>query len=395
MKRYYLTTVAVSLAVLLCFSFIYDVWHGADADPVLRVGFIYENDESTPYTYNFFIAQDALEKQYRDQVRVMTRSNVMADETDGPLRELVKHGCRIVFINSYSEQVLPVAREFPDVQFCQVSFAGAFSQDRPANYHTFNGEIYQGRYVSGVVAGMKLRQLIDGGDLAPEEALVGFVGAFPSAEVISGYTAFLLGVRAAAPEAVMRVRYTGTWSSYTQEKACAKKLIDEGCVIIAQHTDTIGPAVACEEASADRKVYHIGYHQSMIDVAPNSSLITAHVDWTPYLTGAVAAVLAGRPIESVVAGTVHGTDLSAGFDKGWVEMLDLNAPIAAEGTQDKVNQLIEAFQKGRQEVFQGDYVGVDRDNPSDTCDLSQGYTENKDSSTATFHYVLRDVITEE
>ena len=393
MKRYYLTTLVICLLVLLAGSFAYDIWDRTPMLDKLKVGFIYENDESTPYTYNFFLAEQALRKEYGEQVEILSRSNVRETETEEPLRELVDRGCQIIFINSYSEQVEKVAAECPNVQFCQVSFRPVPSDKTPENYHTFKGKVYQCRYVSGVTAGMKLREMIDQGVIRPEEALVGYVGAFDTEEVVSGFTAFFLGVRSAAPEATMRVRYTGAWSSYALEKECAKQLIDEGCVIIAQHTDTIGPALACEEAA--NKVYHVGYNQSMLDAASHTSLISARINWTPYITGAVGALLSSKPIEKYVDATANGRDMSAGFEKNWVEMLELNKLIAAEGTQARIDQIIEAFRKNQIEVFKGNYIGVNPRNPSDTIDLTQGYTENKESSSPSFHYILKDVITVE
>ena len=193
----------------------------------------------------------------------------------------------------------------------------------------------------------------------------------------------------------MRVRYTSAWNSYNKEKACARKLIEEGCVVISHHTDTIGPAVACEEAGAGRRVFHVGYHQSMIDVAPTTSLISTRVDWSVYVTEAVEAVLEGREIEKHVQGRVHGNDICAGFDQGWVAMTELNRQIAAYGTEERMNKTIEALRKGAIDVFKGDYTGVDRDDPGDTIDLNQGYKENEKVYWPTFHYVLRDVVTEE
>ena len=390
MKRYYLTTLAICLLVLLAGSFAFGVWDRSPMLDKLKVGFIYENDESTPYTYNFFLAEQALRKEYGERVEILSRSNVRATETEEPLRELVDRGCQIIFINSYSEQVEKVAAECPNVQFCQVSFRSEPNKNAPENYHTFKGKAYQVRYVSGVTAGMKLREMINQGVIKPEEALVGYVGAYGTEEVVSGFTAFFLGVRSVVPEATMRVRYTGTWSSYALEKEYAKKLIDEGCVIIAQHTDTIGPVIACEEAA--KKVYHVGYNQSMLDTAPAASLISARINWTPYITGAVGALLSSKPIEKYVDASSNGRDMWAGFDKNWVEMLELNKPIAAEGTQARIDQIIEAFRKNQLEVFKGNYIGVNPDDPSDTIDLSKGYTENKNSSSPSFHYILKDVI---
>ena len=392
MKRYYLIAAFVSLLMLAGFSLLFGVWNSPDAAAVTRVGFIYENDGSTPFTYNFMLAQRALEKEYPQQVQILSRSNVRGSETEEPLRELVKKGCAIIFINNDSTQVRPLAEEFPTVQFCQISVGDDASGGVPANYHTFGGEIYQGRYVSGVAAGMKLREMIDAGALAPDKALVGFVGAFPVAEVISSYTSFLLGVRSVAPEAIMKVRYTYTWSSYTLEKAAARALLDEGCVVISQHTNTIGPAVACEEESSSRPVVHVGYNQSMIDVAPATSLISTRINWTPYIRQAVEAVLNRKPIEKTVAATARGNDMHGGLARNWVEILELNKHIAAEGTAEKISETVEAFRKGAVDVFRGDYTGVNPDDPADTCDLRQGYTENKYSSAPSFHYVLRDVV---
>jgi len=393
MKRYYITTAVICLLVLLAGSFAYGIWNRAPVLDHLKVGFIYENDESTPYTYNFFLAEQALKKEYGEKVEILSKSNVRETETEEPLRELVNRGCQIIFINSYSEQVARVAADYPAVQFCQVSFRSAPDAQSPENYHTFKGKAYQGRYVSGIVAGMKLREMIDQGVIQPDEAVVGYVGAYGTEEVVSGFTAFLLGVRSVVPEATMRVRYTGTWGSFALEKACTEALIDEGCVVISQHTDTIGPAVACEGASARKRVYHIGYNQSMLDIAPYSSLISMRISWTPYIVGAVGAVLSSKPIERYVDAAAFGRDMSAGFEKNWVEMLELNKPIAAEGTQARIDQAIDAFRRNQIDVFKGDYVGVNPNNPADTYDLSQGYTENKTSSSPSFHYILRDVIT--
>ena len=393
MKRYYLITVAVCLLALVGMVLVFST-DGTPVRGVLKVGFIFENDESTPATFNFALARDALEKAYPGRVELHSRNDVLVSETEEPLRALVKKGCGIVFAYTLSDQVREVAADYPEVQFCQISHAGAPEGPGPDNYHTFNARIYQGQYVSGIAAGAKLREMIDAGTIAPGEAVVGFVGTFPGCEAVSGYTAFLLGMRSVAPEAVMRVRYTGAASSFPREKAAAAALIEEGCMVIAQNSPTIGPAVACEEV-ADGRLFHVGYSQSMVDVAPTTSLISARANWTPYVTQAVGAILDGWRIESVVNGAVNGRDMNAGFERGWVEMLELNAHIAAEGTEALIQKATDDFRRGRLEVFRGDYVGVDPDDPEDTIDLSEGYQENRDSSVPSFKYVLKDVITVE
>jgi basic membrane protein A len=341
------------------------------------------------------LAQEALEASMPGRVRVYTHTNVPEDESVEALHALVQDGCSIIFTNNYSDQIVEAARQHPDVQFCQTSYSDANHDDYPDNYHTFNGAIYQARYVSGIAAGLKLRDLIDSRVIDADGALVGYIGAYPSAEVISGYTAFLLGVRSVAPEATMRVRYTHAWSSYSREKAAARALIDEGCVVISQHTDTIGPAMACEEAKGVHPVIHVGYNQSMVDIAPSTSLVGTRINWAPYVVGAVEAMLEGREIEKNVSGAVFGNDMCAGFDHGWVELTELNRQLAPYGAQEKLNKAVDALRRGALEVFKGDYVGVNPDDPGDTVDLKQGYRENAASSWPTFHYLLQDVITVE
>ncbi len=394
MKRVYTATVLTCLVILAVLICGFRLMNLSGTKDHLTVGFIYDNDESTPYTYNFSLAKDALEKKYGERVDIHTRSNVLDDEMEEPLRELAEKGCDIIFFNGYSELVMKLAPEYPDIQFCQTSYMDMSGKSVPANYHTFKGEAYQGRFVSGIAAGVKIRQMILEGTISEDEAVVGFVAAFPTSEVISGYTAFLMGVRSVVSSAVMRVYYTETWSSYALEKSAAKQMIDEGCVVISQHTDTIGPAIACEEASENKEVYFVGYNQSMSEVAPGTSLITSRICWDPYVLSAVEAVMKNKSIESVVSGKIHGTDVSAGFESGWVDMDDLNLQVAAAGTQEAMDKAIDQFKRGEVDfVFKGNYTGVNPDDPSDTCDLRNGYIENENTSYPLFHYILSDVIT--
>ena len=395
MKRVYIVTAltcAVILAVLATLLKFMNLSGGKDE---LKVGFIYDNDESTPYTYNFSLAKDALEKKYGSKVEIFTCSNVLDDEMEKPLRDLAGKGCDIIFFNGYSTLVSKLAPEYPNVEFCQTSYMDMNGQTVPENYHTFKGEAYQGRYVSGIAAGLKIKEMIDNSVITKDQAIVGFVAAFETSELVSGYTAFLLGVRSVVPEAVMRVSYTHTWSSYAQEKKAAQQMIDDGCVIITQHTDTIGPAIACEEAAQKgNSVYFVGFNQSMSEVAPRTSLVTARICWEPYVLSAVDAVMKNRSIESVVAGKVHGHDISAGFEKGWVEMVDVNSQAVAPGTVQAMNEAIAKFKKDKVDfVFKGDYTGKDATDPSKTFDLKNGYIENENTSYPLFNYILDDVVT--
>ena len=394
MKREYLTTAITCVLILAAFTICLRLMNLSGGRDHLTVGFIYDNDESTPYTYNFSLAKDAIERKYGEKVSILTCSNVLDEEMEEPLRELADNGCDIIFFNGYSEMVRELAPQYPDTQFCQTSYMDMSTQTVPDNYHTFKGEAYQGRYVSGIAAGMKIKQMIDNGVISDDQAIVGFVAAFPTSEVISGYTAFILGVRSVVPTAVMRVSYTQTWSSYAQEKRAAQQLIDEGCVIISQHTDTIGPAIACEEASEEGEVYFVGWGQSMSEVAPGSSLVTSRICWEPYVIASVDALMSNKKIEAVVTADIHGTDASAGFEYEWVEMIDLNQQVAAPGTEEAMNSAIDKFRHDNTDfVFKGDYVGVKSDDPSKTIDLHTAYIENANTSYPMFDYILKDIIT--
>ena len=386
--------IAAVLCILGFYSYHYLQAYFEPEVKEVKIGLVLDGDESTPYSRNFMKAVESVLPEYGDRVSVLTRCNVPYDDVESVLRELVGSGCDIIFTNSigFEDYVKHVAVEFPDVQFCQATGDNANREPVLPNYHTFMGEIYQGRYVAGMIAGLKLQELIDAGEIAADEAYIGYVAAYPYPEVISGYTAFILGARQTCSTAVMRVKYTYTWTGYMREKEIARQLIKEGCIIISQHSDTIGPAVTCENSNATHPVYHVGYNQDMIDVAPTTSLIGTRINWTPYISDAVRAVMNDRKIEEVVKGHVHGNDVGAGFERGWVEMLELNHAIAPDGGQELIDSKIEGFINGRIHVYSGEYYGYDPENAADTISLRVEYIENKDASAPSFHYILRDIV---
>ena len=200
----------ISIYALYMYRYM-DAWVGT-TNKVVTVGIIHDGDESTPYSGNFIRAMESLKVEYGDSVRIIQRSNVPYEEADAVLRDLINRGCDIIFSNSYgySFTVKDVAAEFPSVQFCQATGDNADDEPVLSNYHTFMGSIYQGRYIAGLVAGLKMQELINSGIISPDEAIIGYVGAYPYPEVISGYTAFFLGARQNCPTAVMRVRYSYT-----------------------------------------------------------------------------------------------------------------------------------------------------------------------------------------
>lgn len=394
-KQKYLITLLCSLTAIAIALGIHFFAFGNENEKTIKVGFIYVGDSGDAYTNNFVKAQREIENQFSGQAEIIAKYNVPEDTVEPVLAELVNTGCDLIFTTSYGygEKAKEFAKAYPDVQFCAATCTNANDEPYLSNYHTFMGNIYEGRYISGVVAGMKLRELIDEGKLTGEQAKIGYIAAFPFAEVISGYTAFFLGVRSEVPEATMTVKYTYTWGNYRLEKSIAEELIDENCVIISQHSDTAGPAAACEETDRSKTVYYVSYNESMRDIAPTTYLTGSKINWCPYMTSAVKAVLSDKDIESSIKGNVNGNDIGSGFENDWVQMLEINEFVAADGTEEKVNELIEKFRKKKIQVFQGDYIGVDPDDPSDIIDLNEGYTENEKSSAPSFHYILRDVIT--
>ena len=359
------------------------------AEGAMKVGFVYIGDESEAYTANFIAAENAIKEQFGDKVECIAKYNVAEDAVEDPVRELCESGCKIIFTTSfgYGAVVKEIAQEYPDVQFCQATCADAAEEPIVENYHNYMGAIYQGRYVAGIVAGMKLQEMIDAGTITADQAKIGYVAAFDYAEVISGYTAFLMGVRSIVPSATMEVQYAGTWGDYDIEKTMATALIEDGCVIISQHSDTEGPAEACEDAKAKgTEVYCVAYNQDMTDIAPNTCLISSRQDYAPYEIASVQAVMDGTEI---------ARDQWAGFDKGWVAMTTLNIAIAAEGTQEKMDEAEKAFKDGTlkaTDVFKGDFTAT---NPytNETIDLKDGFEENGTQSAPAFSYVINDIIT--
>lgn len=395
MKRIYRITIICSLfMILLTYGLVELKKYISKEKDSIRVGFIYVGDSCDAYTNNFIKAQKAIEKEYGERVELLAKYNVAEGKEEVYIKELVEAGCDLIFATSYGygETVKRIAADYPEIQFCMATCSNANEQPVLPNYHNFMGEIYQGRYISGVVAGMKIKELIEEGTISGEQVKIGYVGAFPYAEVISGYTAFFLGARSVVPNVEMEVVYTDSWGDYDLEKRLAFQLIEDGCVIISQHSDTSGPAVACEEMRGDYVAFHVGYNLSMADVAPITSIISSRIDWQKYMVAATGAVLKGKKIEDAVDGNVHGNDISGGFKEEWVQMLKLNATVAAKGTEEVIQQLIQQFCQGDIDVYRGDYVGVDPFNPEDTFDLRKGFQENRDESAPSFHYVLKDVI---
>ena len=397
-KKYYVTTISAIITILFVYGGL-RLFHKDYSQKIVKVGFVYIGDASTAYTSNFCRSQLELQEKFPDNVITLAKYNIPENDCQPAIQDLIDNGCDLIFGTSfgYGETMKRMAAGNPRIQFCQATCSDANEEPVLPNYHNCMGTIYQGRYVSGVVAGMKIRELIERGLISSSQAKIGYVAAFPSAEIISGYTAFLLGIKSIVPEAVMTVHYTNTWSNVLAERKATEELINQGCVIISQHSDTTGPAIACELASTKKgkTVFHVGYNQSMTDVAPTTSLVSTRINWTPYLLAATEAVIKGKKIESLVKGSVFGNDVAAGFDYGWCEMVGLNNLIVPEDTREEIETTVRQLKTKNLYVFRGKYIGVNPFDENDTYDLRRPFLENSSQSAPAFNYVLKDVITVE
>lgn len=313
---------------------------GIPADEI-TVGYIYIGDENEAYTAAHYEGAKAMaEALGLSEDQIIIKWNTAETEAcyDAAI-DLAEAGCDIIFGNSFNFEsyMIEAAREYPEIEFCHATGyqAATCGLDNVHNYFT---SVYESRYVSGVVAGMKLNEMIADGTITADQCVVGYVGAFPYAEVISGYTAFFLGIRSVCPEATMKVQYTNSWASFDLEKEAAEALIAQGCVLISQHADTTGAPTACEAAG----VPCVGYNVSMIATAPNTALTSASIDWAPYNTYAVECVINGEPI---------AVDWCQGYDTGANKITELNEGVVAEGTAEKVAEVEAALVSGDLKVF--------------------------------------------
>ena len=320
------------------------------ADPIdasdLKIGIIYVGDEQEGYTYAHMLGiQGMMESLGISKDQVIEKFNIPEDNSCYEAAvDLADQGCQIVFGNSFGfeDYMMQAAEEFPEVQFCHATGYQAASSGLE-NMHNYFTAVYESRYVSGVVAGMKLAEIAANDGFKPENydengmVKLGYVGAYSYAEVISGYTSFFLGVRSVFPDCVMEVKYTGSWADQALEKETAEALANDGCALISQHADTTGAATACQDAG----VYHVGYNVGMLDVAPDYSLTSASIKWAPYYTYAAECMINGEDID---------VDWCQGYVDDAVWITDLGKSVA-EGTQEAVEATWAGIADGSIHVF--------------------------------------------
>ncbi len=359
-----------------------------------KVGFITLHDENSTYDLNFInAAKEACETLGVEYTLI---TNVPeGQECYDKAAELADAGCNIIFADSFGHEdyMIQAAKEFPNVQFCHSTGTKAHTEGL-SNYHNAFASIYEGRYLAGVAAGMKLNEMIENGEFTADEAKMGYVGAFTYAEVISGYTSFFLGARSVCPTVTMEVTFTGSWYDETAEKEGAQKLIQNGCKLISQHADSFGAPTACETAG----VPNVSYNGSTASVGPNTYIISSRIDWAPYYIYAIKACMNGEAID---------TDWTGTLATGSVVLSELNEKVAAAGTQEALDQVKAELEAGTRHVFDittftvegkqlDSYmadVDTDPDYTPDTEAIKDGYFAESSDRSAPYFNLYIDGIT--
>jgi basic membrane protein A len=371
---------------------------GAKADMAdIKVGFIFLHDENSTYDKNFIDAANAAKEALGlSDEQVIFKTNIPeSSECYEAAADLADRGCNLVFADSFGHEqyIAQAAAEFPEVQFCHATGTTAHTAGLD-NFHNAFASIYEGRYLAGVAAGMKLNEMIANGEFTEEEAKMGYVGAYTYAEVISGYTSFYLGAKSVCPTVTMDVQFTGSWYDETAEKEAANTLISRGCKLISQHADSMGAPTACETAG----VPNVSYNGSTVAACPNTFIISSKIDWEPYFEYIVNCVANGEAIEA---------DWCAGFEEGSVALSEINEKAAAEGTAEALEEVKAKLISGEVHVFDTSTftvdgknidsymadVDTDADYTPDTEVVSDGYFHESEMRSAPYFDLRIDGIT--
>ena len=339
-----LLALVMALSLVACGEKKDDTQGDGDGDATaakVKVGFITLHDENSTYDLNFInAAKKAIEDLGLTEDDYILKTNVPeGQECYETAMDMVDNGCNIIFADSFGHEpyMIDAAKENPDVQFCHSTGTRAHTEGL-ANYHNAFASIYEGRYLAGIAAGMKLNEMIEAGKFTAEEAKMGYVGAFTYAEVVSGYTSFYLGAKSVCPTVTMEVTFTGSWYDETLEKTGAELLIDRGCKLISQHADSFGAPTACQNAG----VPNVSYNGSTKNVGADTYIISSRIDWAPYYEYAIKAVMDGTAIDADWTGTLA---------TGSVVLTELNTNVAAEGTQAAIDDAMAKLESGELHVF--------------------------------------------
>ncbi len=329
---------ALLLAVCMVFSLV-ACGGEKDSGEEIKVGFIFLHDEQSTYDKNFMDAAKAACKEMGVEYAQKTQIPESKDCYDAAVELIEVDGCNIIFADSFGHEafLIDAAKKYPDVQFCHATGTQAHTAGVD-NFHNAFASIYEGRYLAGVAAGMKLNEMIAKDEITEAEAKMGYVGAFTFAEVISGYSSFYLGAKSVCPSVTMDVKFTGSWYDEQKEKEAAQALISGGCVLISQHADSMGAPTACENAG----VPNVSYNGSTVAACPNTFIVSSRIDWTPYFKYMIECVQNDKEIAADWTGTI---------ETGSVVLTDVNTKAAAEGTADKLKEVKDKLLDGSIKVF--------------------------------------------
>lgn len=387
---------ALLLAAVMVFALA--ACGGGETKDDFKVGFIFLHDENSTYDKNFIDAAKAVQTELGltdDQVLMkvnIPESNACYEAA----LELVDAGCDVIFGDSFGFEsyLLKAAQEHPDVQFCHATGTNAKTAG-VANYHNAFASIYEGRYLAGIAAGMKLNEMIKDGKFKAEEAKIGYVGAFPYAEVISGLSSFYLGVKSVCPSVTMDVKYTNSWFDIAKEKEAAQALIQSGCKLISQHADSEGAPKACEENG----IPNVAYNINTASIGPNTALISSKISWEPYMKLMIESAMKGEEIPVDYTGTLA---------TGSVQLTELNEKVAAEGTKEALDAAMAKLKSGELHVFDTSAFTVggkaldeneladvipDEKYEADTKVVSDGYYHESEYRSAPYFFMQIDGIT--
>ena len=308
-----------------------------------KIGMICLHDENSTYDNNFIQALRQVQKDLGlsdDQVVIVTNIGEDSSCYDAAVDLAKDKGCKVIFADSFGHEsfMKQAAQEYPEVQFCHATgTSGKIANIE--NFHNAFASIYEGRYLAGIAAGLKLNEMIAAGKITAEQAVIGYVGAFTYAEVISGMTSFYLGARSVCPSATMKVRYTGSWYDQAKEQEAATALIEKDkCVLISQHADSLGAPTACELAG----VPNVSYNGSTYSAGETTFIISSAINWAPYFQYIIETVVKGEAIAPDWCGTIATNS---------VVLSGVNQDVAAEGTIEKINEAIKALEAGTLHVF--------------------------------------------
>ena len=351
------------IGLLLALCLVLSLGCTAMAETDLKIGVILVGDDTEGYTLAHMEGIKAAAANLNvPEENIIWKYTVPEDSSayEAAL-DLYGQGCTLIFSNSYGHQdfMAQAAEELSDCTFVAMTGDFAAVSQIPNLKNAFTS-VYESRFVSGVVAGLKLKELTETGVLTPETQAdsfdengnikIGYVGAFDYAEVVSGYTAFYLGVKSIMPNVVMEVNYTNSWFDIDKEAAAAEALMANGCAIISQHADSTGAPSAVEKRwNEGRIVYCVGYNIDMIATAPNCALTSAGNNWSKYYTYAIGAAMNGEEIV---------TDWAKGFAEDAVIITPLNEACIAEGTAEYVDSIIAQIKDGSLKVFDIDTFTV-------------------------------------